>query len=337
MGSALLRFLVLRLVAIGVVWGLLLWINAWLVSGLISGYYLRILLLIGINITMAVSLNLINGFAGQFSLGHAGFMAVGAYAGAALTVLGRPGLAQALPFLQTSSPMGDAVLLIAALLVGGAVAAVAGVIVGLPSLRLRGDYLAIVTLGFGEIIRVILINIPAVGGPQGLRSIPPLTSFFWVYLVAIGVIVLSRNIAVSTHGLAFFAIREDEVAAQAMGVPTTRYKVLAFVIGAFFAGVGGALYAHLYTYIQPRDFDFLKSIQFVTMVVLGGTGSITGSVLAAVVLTMLPEVLRDVEKYRLVTYSLLLIILMLTRPQGIFGPREISLRWLFQRRRKGST
>jgi branched-chain amino acid transport system permease protein len=329
-----LRFLILRLALVAVVWVGLFLLNSWIMSGAVNGYTRQILILIGMNITMAVSLNLINGFAGQFSLGHAGFMAVGAYAGAALTVLGGPALQRALPFLQSGTPAGDMLLLALALLAAGAAAAGVGVVVGLPSLRLRGDYLAIVTLGFGEIIRVILLNIPAVGGAQGLTNIPPLTNFFWVYLVALSVIVLSRNIAGSTHGLAFLSIREDEIAADAMGVNTTRYKVLAFLIGAFFAGMGGALYAHQFTFIQPQAFGFLLSIQFVTMVVLGGTGSITGSVLAAVVLTLLPELLREFEQYRMIIYSLLLIILMLTRPQGIFGSREVSLSGLFPRRRK---
>lgn len=302
-------------------------------GGRLSGYTLRILLLVGINITMAVSLNLINGIAGQFSLGHAGFMAVGAYSGAALTMALGPRLAAS--GLGPDSPAGGMLLLGEAMLVGGVVAAIAGVVVGLPSLRLRGDYLAIVTLGFGEIIRVILLNIPAVGGAQGLTGIPPLTNFFWVALAAVGVIALSRNLVHSTHGLAFLSVREDEIAAAAMGVNTTRVKVLAFVIGAFFAGVGGALFAHLQQYIQPRDFDFMRSVEFVVMVVLGGTGSITGATLAAVVLTWLPEVLRPVAQYRLVIYSLLLILMMLTRPQGIFGAREISLRGLFPRRRRG--
>jgi branched-chain amino acid transport system permease protein len=329
-----LRFVVGRLVLFAAVVGVLLWANAWFASGLISNYFLFVLLLVGINITMAVSLNLINGFAGQFSLGHAGFMAVGAYTAAALTTLAGPGLRQALPWLQTSGAVGDALLFAAGLLLAGAVAALVGLVVGLPSLRLRGDYLAIVTLGFGEIIRVLLFNISAVGGPQGLPGIPPLTNFFWVFLVAILAIVLARNIACSTHGLAFLAIREDEIAAEAMGVPTTRYKVLAFLIGAFFAGIGGGLYAHQIGYIQPQNFSFLLSIQFVTMVVLGGTGSITGSALAAALLTMLPELLRGLDKYRMIIYASMLIVLMLTRPQGIFGPREISLRGLFARRRK---
>jgi branched-chain amino acid transport system permease protein len=328
------RFLIHRLALLAAVWAVLLAINGWLVGGGLDGYYRQVLILIGINITMAVSLNLINGFAGQFSLGHAGFMAVGAYAGAALTTLAAPSLLRFLPFLQSGTPAGDMLLLALALLVAGTAAAGAGVIVGLPSLRLRGDYLAIVTLGFGEIIRVLLLNIRAVGGAQGLTGIPPLTNFFWVYLVALSAILLSRNLLRSTHGLAFLSIREDEIAAEAMGVNTTRYKVLAFLIGAFFAGMGGALYAHQIVYIQPQAFGFLFSIQFVTMVVLGGTGSITGSVLAAIVLTLLPEVLRPLAAYRLVLYALLLIILMLTRPQGIFGSREISLAGLFPRRRK---
>jgi branched-chain amino acid transport system permease protein len=222
-----------------------------------------------------------------------------------------------------------------AMLVGGAAAAVVGVIVGLPSLRLRGDYLAIVTLGFGEIIRVIFLNIPAVGGAQGLSGIPALTTFFWVALAAVGVIALSRNLVQSTHGLSFLSVREDEIAAEAMGVNTTRTKVLAFVIGAFFAGVGGTQFAHLQQFIQPRDFGFMLSVMFVVMVVLGGLGSITGATLAAVVLTLLPELLRPVAEYRLVIYSSLLILMMLLRPQGIFGSHEISLRGLVQRRRKG--
>jgi branched-chain amino acid transport system permease protein len=312
---------------------LLLALNRWLMGSAVDGYYRRILLLVGINITMAVSLNLINGFAGQFSLGHAGFMAVGAYAGAALSLHGGPALRRGLPFLDSAPVAADAVTFAIALLLAGTCAAVAGLVVGLPSLRLRGDYLAIVTLGFGEIIRVVLLNIPALGGPQGLFGIPPLTNFFWVALVAVAVILLSRNIATSTHGLAFLAVREDEIAAEAMGVPTTRTKVLAFLIGAFFAGMGGALYAHQIQFIQPGDFSFIQSILFVTMVVLGGTGSITGSVLAAAVLTYLPERLRDFQQYRMIVYSLLLIILMLTRPQGIFGTRELSLEWLLRRRR----
>lgn len=317
-------------------------------AGSLSGYTLRVLLNAGIAITMAVSLNLINGIAGQFSLGHAGFMAVGAYSGAALTLALGPRLATAVPALGPSTPAGGMLLLGLAMVVAGLAAAIAGLAVGLPSLRLRGDYLAIVTLGFGQIIIVILNNLRMEGRPgaEGLPGIPALTNFFWVYAAAAAVIALSRNLVQSTHGLAFLAVREDEVAAEAMGVNTTRTKVLAFVIGAFFAGVGGALFAHLQQFIQPKDFDFMLSIQFVVMVVLGGTGSITGATLAALLLTPLPEFLRPIKDHlrailhrevpdpRLVIYSILLILMMLTRPQGIFGGREISLRGLFPRRRK---
>jgi branched-chain amino acid transport system permease protein len=303
-------------------------------TGRLSGYDLRILLNIGIAITMAVSLNLINGVAGQFSLGHAGFMAVGAYSGAMFTQVVGPRLAAAAPSLGPDTPAGGMLLLGSAMAVAGAAAALTGLAVGLPSLRLRGDYLAIVTLGFGEIIRVVLQNIPAVGGSQGLNNIYALTNFFWVSLAAVGVIALTRNLVHSTHGLAFLSVREDEVAAAAVGINTTRTKVTAFAIGAFFAGVGGALHAHLQQSIEPPEFNFLLSVQYVVMVVLGGTGSITGTTLAAIVLTLLPEVLRPVKDLRPVIYALLLIIMMLTRPQGIFGGREISLRGLFQRRRK---
>jgi branched-chain amino acid transport system permease protein len=303
-------------------------------TGSLSGYTLRVLLIVGINIVMAVSLNLINGISGQFSLGHAGFMAVGAYSGAAFTLAVGPRLAAVSPSLGPDSPGGGMLLLGLAMGVAGAVAALVGVAVGLPSLRLRGDYLAIVTLGFGEIIRVVLLNIPAVGGAQGLTGIPALTNFFWVALAAVAVIALSRNLVQSTRGLAFLSVREDEVAAEAMGVNTTRVKVLAFVIGAAFAGVGGALFAHLQQFIQPKDFNFMLSVQFVVMVVLGGTGSITGVTLAAAVLAVLPEVLRWLSDYRMLVYSLVLIVMMLTRPQGIFGGRELSLRGLFARRRK---
>jgi branched-chain amino acid transport system permease protein len=280
-----------------------------------------------------VSLNLINGFTGQFSIGHAGFMAVGAYSGAALSVKSGDRFAAALG-LAKDSPAADFLILGAALLVGGLVAAAVGLVVGIPSLRLRGDYLAIVTLGFSEIIRVVLLNVQAVGGAGGLTGIPPLTNFFWVGLVAVTVVALSRNLITASYGLGFLAVREDEIAAEAMGVNTTKYKVVAFVTGAFFAGVGGVLYAHLIRFIQPSNFSFILSIQFIVMVVLGGMGSITGSVLAAILLTVLPEALRGIEQYRLVAYSLLLVILMLTRPQGLLGRRELSWARVFPRRRE---
>jgi branched-chain amino acid transport system permease protein len=285
-----------------------------------------VLLNIGVNVVAAVSLNLVNGFTGQFSMGHAGFMAVGAYTAAFIT------------YTAVQSPTGPAsfgagtvggnVLFLFSTVLGGIVAAAAGWLVGLPSLRLSGDYLAIVTLGFGEIIRVSIQNVDAVGGPRGLSGIPVHAGFKWIYFwVAVTVVVVYR-LTRSSIGRAMMAVREDEIAARAMGVDTTRYKVRAFVISSFFAGVAGALAAHYLNVITPMSFTYVKSFDIITMVVLGGMGSISGSVLAAIVLSILPEALRPIRDYtgmdfRMVIYSLILITMMLTRPYGIFGPREI--------------
>ncbi len=310
--------------------------------------YYPIFLEIGRWITLAVSLNLINGLAGQFSLGHAAFMAVGGYAAASVTVFLGFGPLH-LPGDPSKAPLMWQSLFAASLVVGGLAAALLGFLVGLPSLRLRGDYLAIVTLGFGEMVVYVINHIKPVGGSQGFNGLPLLTNYFWMYLVAALTIIAVRNIAVSAHGRALKAIREDEVAAEAMGVPLTRYKVTAFVIGAFFAGMAGGLFAHQQGSIEPTAASFVPSIQIVTMVVLGGVGSITGSVLAAILLTLIPELLRSfapalgrmvpalanlgplVEQYQMVIYSLLLIVLMLWRPQGLFGDREFSLRGLRDR------
>jgi len=216
-----------------------------------------------------------------------------------------------------------------------------GLVVGLPSLRLRGDYLAIVTLGFGEVIRIVILNIDELGGARGLSGIPNVLQsggikhlpFFWTYLIVILVILVSRNLLSSVRGLTFLAVREDEIAADAMGVNTTKVKVTAFVIGAIFAGMAGAIFAPLNLVITPDTFNMDTSIIITTMVVLGGTGSITGSVLAAAFLTAMPEVLRGMQEYRLIIFSTLLIVVMLTRPQGLFGKKEIG--WhSFSRRKK---
>ena len=291
--------------------------------GGLDRYYYQILLYIGINITMAVSLNLINGFTGQFSLGHAGFMAIGAYSSAIVTTfLTHAGMA-------TGDVMQN-VMFFVALIVGGLMAAVAGLIVGIPSLRLRGDYLAIVTLGFNEIIRVIIQNldfkidgVDYVGGARGF-GVPSLSTFLWVFGAAAVTITVVENLVNSTYGRGFLAVRDDEVAAEAMGVSTTRFKVRAFVIGAFFAGIGGGLFAHLLAFISPDSFTFLKSIEIVVMVILGGMGSTIGVVIAAIALTILPEWLRAISDYRMIVYSLLLIILMIVRPQGLFGPDTMA-------------
>lgn len=279
-------------------------------------YLWYILVRVGIYITLAVSLNLINGIAGQFSLGHMGFAAVGGYTAAAMTVF----LAPRLGLTQVGIPF-----FLFALLCGGLASAAAGVIVGLPTLRLRGDYLAIATLGFGEIVRVILLNIPALGGAAGFKGIPAMDGMlFWSFAWALATVVVVRNLRFSRHGRALLAIREDEMAAEAMGVNTTRYKVMAFTIGAFFAGVAGGLLGHYLSILVPKEFGFLNSVEVVVMVVLGGMGSITGSVLAASVLTFLPEMLRAVGDIRMILYSVLLILLMLTRPQGLFGRTELG-------------
>ncbi|MGA3182587.1 MAG: branched-chain amino acid ABC transporter permease, partial [Verrucomicrobiota bacterium] len=196
--------------------------------------------------------------------------------------------------------------------------ALAGLVVGAPSLRLKGDYLAIVTLGFGEIIRVIFCNIPALGGALGLNGIPACTNLFWVFAVAVVCTYVVVAMVHSTYGRGFLAVRDDEVAAEAMGLNTTRYKIVAFVAGAFFAGMAGGLYGHYTLSLDPKGFGFMRSIDIVVMVILGGMGNTPGVIAAAVVLTLLPEWLRPVAQYRMVLYSFLLIVLMLTRPQGLF-------------------
>lgn len=288
-------------------------------SGRIDPYILDVTLGVGIAITLASSLNLINGFTGQFSLGHAGFMAVGAYSSAMLTTTLGPRVGASAVVLQW-------VLFPASLLLGGLAAALAGLAVGAPSLRLKGDYLAIVTLGFGEIIKVILQNVDAVGGARGLVGIPDYTNLFWTFGVAALTVYAVWALLNSTYGRGFLAVADDEVAAEAMGLNTTRYKITAFVVGSFFAGVAGGLYAHLKGYLNPGGFDFNKSIEIVVMVILGGMGRHVGVIVAAVLLAVLNETLRSFGDYRMILYSLLLIILMLTRPQGLFtwSPRKKS-------------
>ena len=280
-------------------------------SGQYNPYFLDIAVSCGINVTLAVSLNLINGYTGQFSLGHAGFMGVGAYSAAVLTTSFGAAL---LPLLGGQ----PALLFAVALLGGGLMAALAGLVVGVPSLRLKGDYLAIVTLGFGEIIRVVLQNIDAIGGPRGLIGIPGYTSLFWAYgLAAVSVYVVWAMVN-SSYGRGFIAVADDEIAAEAMGINTTRYKITAFLVGAFFAGLAGGMYAHFKQYIAPQGFGFDRSIEIVVMVILGGMGNTAGVILAAVLLTVVGEWLRQFGDLRMILYSLLIIVLMILRPQGLF-------------------
>lgn len=286
------------------------------VDASLNSYDQRIAINAGIYMILAASLNLINGFTGQFSLGHAGFMGIGAYTAASLTTM---------VFNKVEGMPADLIFLIA-ILAGGIVAAVFGLLIGIPSLRLKGDYLAIVTLGFGEIIRVILQNIPSLGGALGISGIPTHTTFIWTFGILALLVFITQNLMRSTYGKGFIAVRDDEIAAESVGVNTTKYKVIAFVIGAFFAGVAGALYGHYNNLIRPLDFGFLKSVEIVVMVILGGMGSTWGVLLAAVILTYLPEALRDAEvfgiqfrDFRMTIYSLVLILLMIFRPQGLLG------------------
>jgi branched-chain amino acid transport system permease protein len=322
------------LAAAGLLAGLLA-VNGLLTGTLVPGvslspYYLQVLCLAGINITLAVSLNLINGFTGQFSIGHAGFMAIGAYASAFFTVTFGDSVRRALGVLPGFA--GDGLVLLVGLAIGAVLAAMAGFIVGVPSLRLRGDYLAIVTLGFGEMIRVFILNIDAVGGARGYAGIPKLANFFWIYGFAALTILVVYRIVHSSFGRTLVAIREDEIAAEAMGVHTTRAKVIAFVVSSALAGVAGGLFAHYLMYVNTNSFTFLKSFEIIIMIVIGGLGSITGSVLGAVLFISLTEGLREFAQYRMLLFSLLLVVLMIVRPQGILGQKEF-VTFLTRRRR----
>ncbi|TCS83159.1 branched-chain amino acid ABC transporter permease [Tepidibacillus fermentans] len=280
--------------------------------GILSDFWISTIILISINIILGVSLNLINGFTGQFSIGHAGFMSIGAYLSAIMT------LDFNLPF-----PL--------ALLVGGIAATMAGFLIGVPSLRLKGDYLAIATLGFGEIIRIIWLNTEYVGGASGLSGIPALTNWTWVFIWMMITILVVNNFVNSTHGRACISIRENEIAAEAMGIHTTKYKVIAFMIGSFFAGIAGGLSAHMFYIINPNSFNFMKSFEILVIVVLGGLGSTSGSIIGAIVLTMIFTLLQDYPEIRMIIYSLLLILMMIFRPKGLMGTREFS----FQLKKRG--
>ena len=264
------------------------------------------LVLICINIILATSLNMINGYTGQFSIGHAGFLAVGAYVGAIMTV--KLGFNMAV-----------------ALIAGTAAAGLLGFLVGLPTLRLNGDYLAIATLGLGEIIRICILNIDYVGGAAGLMGIPRLTSFPLVFWIMVAILFFIKNFKNSAHGRACLAIRENEIAADTMGIDTTKYKVMAFTLGAAFAGTAGVLFSHYFFIAHPASFTFMRSFDILTMVVLGGLGSMTGSVTGAIVLTFISAALADFPQWRMIIYSLTMIILMLYRPQGLFGSKELSM------------
>lgn len=299
----------------------------------IDDYTSRLLVFIAINIILATSLNLINGFTGQFSIGHAGFMAVGAYSSAYFTVNYGKTIESSLGF--AGETFASCVVLLIAILIGLTFSAIAGLLVGIPSLRLKGDYLAIVTLGFAEIIRIVILNIDSVGGATGYQ-VGGYANFFWVGILAVITIVIIHNIVKSNAGRALISIREDELAAEAMGVNTTRYKVISFVIGSGFAGIAGVLFAHYNRFLSTNDFQFIKSFEIIIMIVIGGMGSMTGAILGAIIVTLLPEMLRylpDIQigattfkfaDLRLVIFALILILTMILRPQGILGTKEIT-------------
>lgn len=273
---------------------------------IISSFWRLQIILICINIILAASLNLINGITGQFSLGHAGFMAVGAYVSAIMTMW------YDMPFLV-------------ALFIGGLAAAFIGIIIGIPTLRLDGDYLAIATLGMGEIIRICILNIPAVGGASGLTGIPRQTTFTWVFWAMILALFFIKNLVNSTYGRSCISVRENAIAATAMGINTTYAKVLAFAVGALFAGLAGGLFSHYFSIAHPSSFTFLNSFNYLTMVVLGGLGSMTGSIVGAALITFITAALADYPELRMIIYALCLIFLMIFRPQGVFGNQEGSL------------
>ncbi len=279
---------------------------------LINPYVQLILMYVGINIIMTASLNLINGYMGEFSVGHAGFMAVGAYISALLTMNVWPENLVVWLFPLT-------------VILAGIGAALAGLIVSIPSFRTRGDYLAIVTLAFNMIVKSVIENIEAIGGPRGIPGIDKLTTMPWVFFWTVFALWVMRNFIYSNYGRGVLSIREDEIASDLMSVNTRQTKVLIFLVSSFFAGVGGALFAHLLQFISPRVFDIIKSTDFLIMVYLGGIGSIAGSVLGATIYTVLLEVLRPLQVWRFVLMPLMLVFLMLYRPRGIMGLRE--LRW----------
>jgi len=306
---------VLNLTAILLVY---LVVSALIDAGSINKYYASILIMIGINVIMTVSLNLTTGFLGELALGHAGFMSVGAFTAGIIT-----------KSLSANLGWDPAACLPISLLAGGILAAVMGFLIGVPALRLKGDYLAIITLGFGEIIRVIIQNLQITGGASGISRVPRINNFSTTYIIMVLVIVVMFTLGRSRHGRAILSIRENAVAAESTGISVTRYKIFAFTFAAFFAGIAGGLYAHQIGRVSAASFDFNKSIEYLVMVVLGGMGSITGSIIAAGVLTLLPELLREFSDYRMLVYSIALILMMLFRPKGLMGTAEFSLTFVW--------
>lgn len=326
--------------------GFIFLLNFLVSSGTISNYYAGVVSFVGINIILAVSLNVATGYLGQLPLGHAGFMAVGAYTSAiimkavaakqaaAAVAAGATGAAAA---AAGASATVTTIAFPLALVAGGLISAVFALLIGIPALRLRGDYLAILTLGFGEIIRVILLNIDSVvgfkltNGAAGLQNIPLTTNLVNTFIFVGITCFVIHTMMKSRHGRAVLSIRENEIAAEACGINTTYYKTLGFVVSAFFAGIAGGLYAGNIGILNPGGFGFMKSIEILVMVVLGGMGSMFGSILSAGVLTALPEALRQFDKYRMLVYSLVLVVVMIFKPSGLMGTYDFSLNSLLDK------
>lgn len=283
---------------------------------IINSYYQVVLYNIGINIVLALGLNLIIGYSGQFSLGHAGFMAIGAYCAG-------------LVMLKVDGTVG----FLAGIGFGIVMTALIALIIAIPTLRLRGDYLAIATLGFSEVSRIAITNMDDItGGAAGLNNIPKITNFNWIFGVIVISLVLIVNFARSSHGRATASVREDEIAAESMGVNTTKYKTLAFVIGACLASVGGALYAGNFYTLTPGIFGFMKSVDILVIVVFGGMGSLSGSIVAAFLLGLINMFLNDYAELRMIIYSVLIIVIMVYRPNGLFGNKELNINAIFKRK-----
>lgn len=297
-----------------------IFVTIWILigTGVINSYYESTLFTICINIMLAISLNLVIGICGQFSLGHAGFMAIGAYAAGVMTKM-----------------MPNYLGFFLGVLIGFAISAVAALIVSIPTLRLKGDYLAIATLGFSEIIRILIQNMKITNGAAGLTGIPRLTTWPLLFGCTALTIIVCLNFTRSAPGRACIAIREDEIAAEAMGINTTKYKVLAFVVGSLFASLAGALFANYYFVLNPNQFTFNKSIDILVMVVFGGMGSMTASVLAAILIGLLNMYLQQFTDLRMIIYGAALVIMMIFKPDGLLGTREFSFKKLMEKRKYG--
>ena len=284
-------------------------------AGVLNDFYLQILQQIGINIILAVGLNLIVGFSGQFSLGHAGFMAIGAYAAAII-----------------GSKSATYPAFFAAMVLGAVIAGTVALIVGIPTLRLKGDYLAIATLGVSEIIRILIINGgDLTNGAAGILGIPAFTNWQMVYFFVVITTILTINFLRSPIGRATLSVREDEIAAESVGVNTTKIKVVAFVFGAITASIAGSLQAGFIGSVVPKDYTFINSINVLIIVVFGGFGSMTGTIVAAILLGILNMVLQNVASIRMIIYSLALILVMIFRPGGLLGTWELSLSRFFKK------